>query len=327
MKKTPKIGLALSGGLAKGFAHIGVLKVLEEHSIPLDYISGTSIGAIIGGLYCSGLSLAQIEEFSLTTEWHPLFNFTVPRNYLIRKFAIRNLIRKLTQNKSFNQLNPPLFISGTRLKDGQEIIFHKGDLTKAIMASISLPGILKPENIDHFSVVDGGLVNPVPVSLLEKKCDKIIAVDASSMLFKEQLLKTAHVKDKSKLVKELKEDLIKTEINALKDFFKHKKFKKIPNFVKMLVIRILSYMFTPAAVIDLMVGRTPPEITETILQSYTIVMSRLSELTFKSYKTDVIIKPKSKYLGWFEFDKAKDFIKAGELATKEKLVEIKKLLK
>lgn len=325
-KKRPKIGLALGGGMAKGLAHIGVLKVLKENNIPIDYVSGTSIGAIIGGFYCSGLSPEKIEEFALNTEWHSLFNFTVPKNYFIRKFAMRRIIRKVVQDKQFSDLKPMLFISGTRLKDGQKIIFNSGNLTKAIMASMSLPGILKPENFDGIDVVDGGLVDPLPVESLKEKCDKIIAVNLY-INYKEQLMRVSHVKDKSILFEKLKKDFVVTEIEALKNFFKNKKFKRIPSLIRLILLKILDYVFTPAAVLDLMAGRTPPEIGETILQSYTIVMNRVSELTLRANKVDIILRPRPKYLGWFEFDKAADFIKEGERATRMQLKEIKKLIK
>jgi NTE family protein len=324
-KKRPTIGLALSGGFAKGLAHVGVLKVFEENDIPIDYISGTSMGSMIGGLYCSGLSPEQIEDIILTTEWHGLFNFTMPKNYLIRKFAIRKLIKRLVKDKSFSQLKPKLFVSGTRLKDGQKIVFNSGNLTKAIMASVSLPGILKPEKVNGTEIVDGGLVDPLPVASLKEKCDKIIAVDIS-VTYKEQLLRTSHVTDRSRLVKELKEDFVRMQLKNLKDFFKHQKFKKIPLLFRTILVKTLEYVFTPAAVLDLMAGRTPPEIAETILQSYTIVMGRVSDLTLKAYNADIVIQPTSKYTGWFEFDKAEEFIKGGEKAAKNQLAAIKKLL-
>ena len=128
------------------------------------------------------------------------------------------------------------------------------------------------------------------------------------------------------LVKELKEDFVRMQLKNLKAFFKDQKFKKIPMLFRAIVMKSLDYVFTPAAVLDLMAGRTPPEIAETILQSYTIVMNRVSNLTLKAYNADVIIQPTSKYAGWFEFDKAEEFIKGGEKAAKKQLTAIKKLL-
>ncbi len=324
-KKRPKIGLALGGGMAKGLAHIGVLKVLKENNIPIDYVSGTSIGAIIGGFYCSGLSPKEIEDFALNTQWRRLFNFTIPKNYFVRKYAMRGLIRKMVKDKDFNEMKPRLFISGTRLKDGQKIVFNKGNVSKAIMASMSLSGILKPEIVDGVEIIDGGMVDPLPVESLKGKCDKIIAVDLY-VNYKEQLMKVSHVKDKSLLTERLKKDFVIKQIEGVKSFFKKRKFKKIPSIIKTIFLKILDYMFTPAAVLDIMAGQTPPEITETILQSYTIVMNRLSDLTLKCNKVDILIRPESKYLGWFEFDKAESYIEEGEKAARAQLSAIKRLV-
>src|SRR3989338_3939522 len=122
-KKRHKIGLALSGGLARGLAHIGVLKTFENHNIPIDCVSGTSMGAVIGGLYCGGMSPEMIEELVLNTKWHTLFNFAIPKNYLVRKYGIRGVLRKQLHQKSFSELKHRLFVSATKLKSGEKVVF------------------------------------------------------------------------------------------------------------------------------------------------------------------------------------------------------------
>ncbi len=324
-KKRCNIGIALSGGMSKGFAHIGVLKVLEDNNIPISHVSGTSMGAIIGSLYCSGMDIEKIEDFAINTEWKDLFNFTIPKNYLVRKYAMRNLIKKVTKNRSFAQLKTPLYVSGTRLTDGKKVVFNSGNVTKAIMASMSLPGILKPELVNGAEIIDGGMVDPLPIASLQDQCKKIIAVDVSTT-YQEQLQRNSHVKYQSTLANDLKEDFIRKELDILKDTLRHKKIEKIPRLFKFLILKVLDWVLTPAAIIDFMAGRTPPEIAETIIQSYTIVISRISELTLKAYPHDVHINPKQDYMGWFEFDKAREIINGGEKAANAKLKELKRLV-
>tara|TARA_Y100000310_G_C20637586_1_gene792046 strand:- start:742 stop:1722 length:981 start_codon:yes stop_codon:yes gene_type:complete len=324
-KKRNGIGIALSGGMSKGFAHIGVLKVLEDNNIPISHVSGTSMGAIIGALYCSGMEVEDIEDFAINTEWKELFNFTIPKNYLVRKHAIRSLMRGIFKNKTFAQLKIPLHISGTQLIDGQKIVFSSGNIVKAIMASMSLPGILKPELVNDVEIVDGGMVDPLPIASLQDKCKKIIAVDVSTK-YREQLQRISHVKYQSTLVNDLKEDFIRQELDILKDTLKHKKIEKVPKLLKFFIIKILDWVLTPAAIIDFMAGRTPPEIAETIIQSYTIVLGRVSQLTLKAYPYDVLIQPKQSYMGWFEFDKAKEIIEDGAKGAREHIRALKKLV-
>ncbi|HHY13509.1 MAG TPA: patatin-like phospholipase family protein [Thermoanaerobacterales bacterium] len=177
----PKIGLALGGGAAKGYAHIGVLKVLEERNIKIDMIAGTSIGSIVGALYASGISPTMIEKLAYNIQRELWIDLVIPRRGFIAGKKIHEMIKLLTKNKSFEELPIPLAITATDLIKGEEYVFKKGNISDAIRASISIPGIFNPVIDGDKILVDGGVLNNVPVDIVEEMgADYIIAVDLTS---------------------------------------------------------------------------------------------------------------------------------------------------
>jgi len=182
MFKRKKIGVALSGGSAKGLAHIGVLKVLEQNKIPIDLIAGTSMGAVVGALYCSFGNANEIEKIFQKIEWKKLVDLTIPKQGLLKGEKIENLLKDIICNKKFSELKIPLYVSVVDLNKNQEIIFHKGNVAKAVRASISLPGIFRPVVNNGRILVDGGLINPLPIEALKKAgAEIIIAVNVNSL--------------------------------------------------------------------------------------------------------------------------------------------------
>ncbi|MFH6986179.1 patatin-like phospholipase family protein [Flavobacterium collinsii] len=222
--KRPKIGLVLSGGGAKGFAHIGVLKVLEEAGIKIDYIGGTSMGSIIGGLYASGYNASQIDSIFKKTNFDELINDYIPRsskNFYGKKndelYAIAlpfsnfrigipealskgmynyNLLSGLTRNvrhvRDFNQLPTPFLCIGTNIETGEEVLLNKGNLVQAMMASSAFPSLFTPIEIDGNLLVDGGVVNNYPIKEVRNLgADIIIGVDVQDDLMNRKNLKNA----------------------------------------------------------------------------------------------------------------------------------------
>ncbi|MEN2486740.1 patatin-like phospholipase family protein [Flavobacterium sp. B11] len=222
--KRPKIGLVLSGGGAKGFAHIGVLKVLEEAGIKIDYIGGTSMGSVIGGLYASGYNASQIDSIFKQTNFDELINDYIPRsskNFYGKKndelYAVvlpfsnfrvgipealskgmynYNLLSSLTRNvrhvRDFNQLPTPFLCIGTNIETGEEVLLNKGNLVQAMMASSAFPSLFTPVEIDGNLLVDGGVVNNYPIQEVRKLgADIIIGVDVQDDLLKRKNLKNA----------------------------------------------------------------------------------------------------------------------------------------
>ena len=174
----PCVGLALGGGSARGFAHIGILQVLEEEGIEIDMIAGTSIGSIFGALYLSGCDLYILEKLSKEFRQNSYMDVAVPRLGLLKGDKIEALIRLLTKNYTFEKLSKPFFAVAVDLQKGERVILEKGMVAEAVRASISIPGIFVPKKIGASFLVDGAVLELVPVNVLrEKGADKIIAVD------------------------------------------------------------------------------------------------------------------------------------------------------
>ncbi|NNT71233.1 patatin [Flavobacterium sp. IMCC34852] len=285
--KRPKIGLVLSGGGAKGFAHIGVLKVLEESGVKIDYIGGTSMGAVVGGLYASGYSAAQIDSIFYNTNFDELLQDYIPRSsknfyekrndemYAIslpfHKFKIGipialskgmynyNLLSKLTHKvrhvRKFDELPIPFLCLATDIETGEAIILKDGYLAQALLASSAFPSLFSPVEIDGRVLIDGGVVNNYPVEEVRKMgADIIIGVDVQDDL-----------KDR----------------DALKD-----------------ATRILV------------------QITN---------LDMIKSMNDKKKITDIYIKPDISNYGVISFDQGREIIKKGELAALLELDKIKKL--
>jgi len=178
--KRAKIGLALGSGGARGLAHIGVIKILEKNNIPIDFIAGSSIGAMVGGFYASGLSSEKIEEIALSTNWKKMFSLVDPylKQGLVSGKKVKKYIENYVEGKNFDDCLIPFSAVATDLKTGEIIVLNKGDLASSIRASISVPLVFKPEEIDGKMLADGGLSAPVPVEVVRNMgADIVIAVN------------------------------------------------------------------------------------------------------------------------------------------------------
>jgi NTE family protein len=176
-----KTGIALGGGGAKGLAHIGVIKVLEEHGISPNIISGTSIGALIGALYLLRGNIHAVEEYALSFESSTLYPYLAPRpssSGLISEKRIQVFLNGILGDKRIEDLDRPFYCPATDIRRGRELMFDRGSLQQAVRASISIPVIFKPVLLRKRYLVDGGLINPVPVDVLKKNgADFTIAVN------------------------------------------------------------------------------------------------------------------------------------------------------
>lgn len=172
-----KVGLALSGGGARGLAHIGVIKTLIKNNVPIDMISGTSVGALVGGLYAATKNIKILEEIALTNNWKEIFNLFFDPGFkggLITGNKIVNLIEKYTGKINFKDLKIPFVAVATDFNTGQIIEISKGKLSQAIRASIAVPIFFQPEVIDNKILFDGGLSSPYPVNSLRKMGANIV---------------------------------------------------------------------------------------------------------------------------------------------------------
>ncbi|MFV0389822.1 MAG: patatin-like phospholipase family protein [Pyrinomonadaceae bacterium] len=178
-----KIGLALSGGAARGFAHIGVLRVFEEEGIPIDYVSGTSAGSIVGGGFAAGLRIEELVELGSEISWFRISGVSFPVKGLISNQPLGKIVEEKFPVKRFEDLRIPFAAIATQLETGEEVVFKNyGDLDFAIRASCAIPGIFAPlidENKKMY--VDGGVVSPVPSKAVkEMGADIVVSVDLLS---------------------------------------------------------------------------------------------------------------------------------------------------
>jgi NTE family protein len=179
--KPAKIALILGAGVSKGFAHIGVLKVLESNKIPIHMIVGTSAGSFVGSLYAYGYDAYQLQKMSFSIEKADIVDLTFPDNGFIKGEKLEEYINEKLQNTPIEKLRIPFYAVVTDIQNGQEVVFGRGNTGTAVRASCSIPGIFKPVKISDRIYVDGGVVSPVPVDAAKRLgADFVIAVDISS---------------------------------------------------------------------------------------------------------------------------------------------------
>ncbi len=180
--RRPKVGLALSGGGARGLAHIGVLKVLEREDIPVDFLAGTSMGGIIAAAYAAGLSIEYIEKEALRMgrlrNLITLMDRSLPRLGLFEGQKVQEYLAGHLGDITFDELKIPLALVAVDLETGEEVVLRKGRVVDAVRATISLPGVFAPYRLDGRLLVDGGVLNNLPADVVrEMGADAVIAVD------------------------------------------------------------------------------------------------------------------------------------------------------
>ncbi|MFX3622472.1 MAG: patatin-like phospholipase family protein [Ectobacillus sp.] len=178
--KKPKVGLALGSGGARGFAHIGVIKVLREAGIPIDMIAGSSMGALIATFYAAGSDVNRLYRLAQLFKRKYYLDFTVPKMGFIAGKRVKDMIRMFTYNKKIEELDIPTAVVATDILTGEKVVFTEGPISDAVRASISIPGIFVPEKINGHLLVDGGVIDRIPVSVVRSLgADLVIAVDVS----------------------------------------------------------------------------------------------------------------------------------------------------
>ena len=179
--RPPRIGLALGGGAARGFAHIGVIQVLEEAGIKPDLVVGTSAGSLVAALYAAGRAGPELARVALAMDESAITDWSFPGRGLIRGDALARYVREQTGGRTIEQLPMPLGIVATDLDTGAAMLFQRGDVGLAVRASSAVPAVFQPVKIGDREYVDGGLVSPVPVRFARQMgAGLVIAVDISS---------------------------------------------------------------------------------------------------------------------------------------------------
>jgi len=174
----PKIGLALSGGGARGTVHVGVLSVLLEAGIPIDFVAGTSVGSLVGGAYCAGMPIEQLTNMALTTSWKDLSRPTVSRHGLISFAKIETWIKNIIGDVDIRDLAVPFAAVAADMEQGLKVVLQEGSVATAVRASCSVPGLVTPVEVNGRFLSDGGIFDNMPVDVArEMGANYVIGVD------------------------------------------------------------------------------------------------------------------------------------------------------
>ncbi|WP_133501930.1 patatin-like phospholipase family protein [Cognatilysobacter terrigena] len=179
--KPIRIGLALGGGAAKGFAHIGVIKMLEANGIKVDVVSGTSAGSVVGALYASGMDAFALQKQAVALDEDRIKDVRLFSGGLVQGQALQDYVNASVKNRPIEKLGKPFAAVSTQLETGTRTVFTRGNTGQAVRASSSIPGVFEPVPIGKVHYIDGGIVSPVPVDAARQLgADFVIAVDISS---------------------------------------------------------------------------------------------------------------------------------------------------
>jgi NTE family protein len=254
--RLPTIGVALGGGFARGMAHIGVLKVLEEEGIPVRIVTGTSVGALIGAAYCSGLSIKELEKVAHSCRFTTFARWTVSRYGFASTDRMVSFLNRTLKVKTFEELRIPLGVTATDFNSGEGVVFHSGSIIDPVRASCAYPGMFLPVEIRGRFLVDGMLSHPVPTRpLREMGAERVLAVHLKGTWTK---------------------------------------------------------------------GGAPRHLFDVIGQSFAIAQDAMSSLWRGA--ADLIIEPDVAGFGYDDFKRADELIKAGGVAMRKALPEVRKWL-
>jgi NTE family protein len=173
----PKIGIALGGGFARGLAHIGVLRILQEEGIPIDYVAGTSVGSIVGASYCSGISAREMQEIAGIIRFKDFARWSLNKLGFCTNDRMNNFLCKIVKCKTFEELQTPLAVVATDFATGEAVVFRSGPIVEAVRASCAYPCMFQPVKVNGRLLVDGMLSHAVPTPPLRQMgADRVLAV-------------------------------------------------------------------------------------------------------------------------------------------------------
>ncbi len=166
--KKKKVGLALGGGVARGIAHVGALKVLQAYKVPIDFIVGTSSGSLVGAAFASGMDVSLIEQVALHIHWADLFKLAFFRPGFVSEEAIEDFVNKYIGDLNIRELKVPFAAVATDIRTGEEVVISEGKLARAVAASSAFPGFFSPADMEGRFLIDGGLASNVPVDVARR---------------------------------------------------------------------------------------------------------------------------------------------------------------
>jgi NTE family protein len=328
-KRSMKIGYALGGGAARGLSHIGVLKVLEERGIFPDVIAGTSVGAIIGALYAGGYKPVEIEELVLGLDWKKLVHLVdmnLPFKGLLQGKRVVLLLKSVLGDLTFPQLKYAFACVATDINNGKQVVLRNGSLIDAIRASISIPGIFTPVAIKRRYLVDGSLINAVPVSVCrDMGAGYVIGVNVVPDPGKAICNSNKDQQPQSCRSAKIGEAENKTELVAVSGEDSHSlrsRITDIENATKMFLLShrpkkgrgIIEAPHSSEVNKVYRVQTKSPGLLHVLSQTWTITEFRVAMENLKG--ADLVISPEVEDIGFWQFNNAAQAITAGEQAAR-----------
>jgi NTE family protein len=327
-KGSMKIGYALGGGGARGLAHIGVLKVLEEHGIFPDVVTGTSVGAIVGALYSGGYKPGEIEKLVLGLDWKKLIqlvDMTPPLRGLLQGKRFVLLLKSILGDLTFAQLKYAFACVATDINNGELVVLRDGSLIDAVRASISIPGVFTPVAIKGRYLVDGSLINAVPVSVCRDLGAKyVIGVNVvpdpgktMSNPNKDQQQTYGPAK-----INETENETELAEVSATDSHSLRSRITDIENAAKLFLSShrpkrgsgVIEAPHPPEVKIVRRIQTKPPGLIHVLSQTWTIAEYRVALDNLKG--ADLAISPELEEIGFWQFNNAAQAITAGEQAAR-----------
>ena len=283
-----KIGLALGGGAAKGLTHIGVLKALEDANIPIDFVAGSSMGSLIGAAYVAGIPIDSIEQIALNVDKKDVIKLidpTIPTSGFINGEKIEDFLLTHIGDKKIEDLKIPFTATAADILTGKQYIINSGDLVKAVRTSISIPAIFDPQKYHEITLVDGGLIDPIPMNAVkEMGAEFIIAVN---------VLVPPDISDEATEISFVNADSILSEANGTFSFIQRSESDDTKD----------------------------PNIIQIIQKTVMISQSKIAQFQIDLYKPDLLIEPDTRYINSWDFYKAEEAIELGYIATVKALKE------
>jgi len=303
---TPKIGLVLGSGASRGWAHIGVIEALQKHGIDIGIITGASAGSFIGAAYAGG-GLEQVKKFALDMDWKSVLSYldlAFPRSGFIEGEKVAELIELFTKVDRFDELKIPLIMVATNMHTGKEVTLSQGSVKNALRASMAVPGLLTPKLINNEWLVDGGVVNPLPVDVCRHAgADIVIAVDINSERITQKNDHTPNADWEKNSAK-----IEKKRLEVIKSW--SEKFGSTGKTVSTKIDKWFSR------------EEHSPHIFEVLGSSINIMQRKIEEMNLQTHAPDVLLAPRLGDMNFFDFDHAERAINEGFKCCEKSIPEI-----
>ena len=323
-EKNNTIGLALGSGSARGLAHIGVIHALEEAGITIDVVAGTSIGALIGSVFAAG-KLEAIERDYLEFDWKKIayfFDVVFPRSGLIDGTKVANFVQQYITSNAIENLPLPFHSVATDIGTGEEIVFKQGDIIEAVQASISAPGIFTPVRFGERILVDGGLVNPVPVSVAKSMgADLVVAVDLNHDIVAGKSPLKNNLNNPTNHTNESVQDHDNDQPqNGFSRALSNLGGEKYQQAMARINRQLGSFDSPTLKQIRAWLDEEPlPNIFEIMLASINIMENQITKTRLRIDPPDLLIRPPLGSIRFLEFHRAEEIINIGYQETKKQL--------